>query len=103
MREKLIELLKKAGIDFWAGDIADYLISHGVTFADVPDNNVGKWIPVSVRLPKNGEIVLGNTRYGMEVLQWDRIANVWLGLSDAHAKQYVTHWMPMPEPPKEGE
>jgi hypothetical protein len=37
MRDKLIPLVTK----YCAGILADYLISHGVTFADVPDNNVG--------------------------------------------------------------
>lgn len=108
MRDKLIELLRAGQkkfflLDFEAKALADYLISHGVTFADVSDNNVGKWISVSERFPKNGEIVLCKASYGMEVLQWDRNANLWLGFSDAHAKWRITHWMPLPEPPKEGE
>lgn len=66
MRDKLIELLQgmhnatcDAAVSWldsasYADQLnveADYLISHGLTFAE--DNNVPrKWIPVSERLPK---------------------------------------------------
>ena len=57
MRDKLIELLVNSPMinvlydEEWAS-AADYLIANGVTFADVPETNVGKWIPVSERLPE---------------------------------------------------
>lgn len=59
MREKLINLIYDSAPIVYAGNdfvvdyvkIADHLIANGVTFADVSDNNVGKWIPVSERLP----------------------------------------------------
>ena len=75
MRDKLIELIKYGllcpSMNTPFGDacdtcqyaavpecdhvrLADHLIANGVTFADVPDNNVGKWIPVSEQ-PKEFE------------------------------------------------
>ena len=59
-----------------------------------------KWIPVSERLPKGGEIVLCNTKYFLEVLQWDERADMWVDQYRSYQKNYVTHWMPLPEPPK---
>lgn len=58
MRDKLVELIGDALV--WdvmtiheaAQKIADNLIANGVTVGDVPDTNVGKWIPVSERLPE---------------------------------------------------
>ena len=81
---------------------ADHLLANGVTFA-TDNNDGGKWTPVTERLPKSGEIVLCNTTYFVEVLQWDERADAWCGQHRGYHKSYVTHWMPLPEPPKEGE
>ena len=62
MREKLINLIYDSAPIVYAGNdfvvdyvkIADHLIANGVTLAtdkNVTDKNVGKWIPVSERLP----------------------------------------------------
>ena len=94
--------------------IADHLIAHGVTFAT--DNNVGsKWIPVTERAPENdygkhwkdrkhylvlyqpsGLMCVAN--YGYKQYDW------WIDshgcvMSETNYKE-VTHWMPLPEPPK---
>ena len=115
-REKLIELIQSA-VDgcatYWAGLIADHLIANGVT--------VQKWIPVTERLPEedgyylvakkifNNSIlqeVLSFAKDGRKVDKYDfhrEWKNVWhyydsewghLTIDD------VTHWMPLPEPPK---
>ena len=104
MREKLIELLYEAEglvnnesptIEM----VADHLIANGVTFAT--DNNVGgKWIPVSERLPKEWDRVLvctsANTANVARLV--DKKWRVTWNLEHIDA---VTHWMPLPEPPKE--
>lgn len=104
-REKLIELLESTvskeevavygEVYVSTKRIADHLIANGVT--------IQKWIPVSERLPEGGAIVLCNTDYFVEVLQWDKRADVWVDQYRSYRKNYVTHWMPLPEPPKEGE
>lgn len=60
---------------------------------------VVRWIPVTEQMPKNGEMVLCNTTWFVEVLQWDERADVWCGQHRGYPKSYVTHWMPLPEPP----
>jgi hypothetical protein len=115
-REKLIELLNdmqtegnKSSYVEWAGckmkhevkneQIADHLIANGVTFAT--DNNVGdKWIPVS-EPPKDHD------EYLVMIKDASRPTTLWY-----HPKQgtwhecgattffTVTHWMPLPKPPK---
>ena len=79
---------------------ADHLLSNGVTFAT--DNNVGgKWIPVTERLPEQYESVVAWTMYGeMGEVEHDGSHFLWAYDNDFAA---VTHWMPFPEPPKEGE
>lgn len=105
--------------------IADYLIDNGVTFAE--DNNVPcKWIPVSERLPEDDERVREHKDFRLSlrsVLIHDKdrgvlianrykvvacgtvcldelVTDGWVWSNNA---QNVTHWMPLPEPPKEGE
>lgn len=72
-----------------------------------------KWIPVTERLPEEGEIVLGYTpcdgymfvgkcytyKFGNETdVNWQIITAM---RSTRTMKKKVTHWMPLPEPPKE--
>lgn len=119
MRDKLIELICEElqsdnciahcnyppcyGVKF----IADHLISHGVTFADVPDTNVGKWIPVSERLPEPFVSVLVHMpgEKPFPTVREGYIAGDGLWYAGYYTREpgEVTHWMPMIEPPKEGE
>jgi hypothetical protein len=111
MREKLIELFE--GSLRYAGDVcgetgdcskcqydkcglncgyairADYLIANGVT--------VAKWIPVTERLPDCADTVLAVDRDG--TMSTAYYVGYWHsgGYLDEDA---VTHWMPLPEPPK---
>lgn len=65
------------------------------------DTNVPRWIPVTERLPEFGVRVLCKCRANIyEVLTWT--AQGW-----EHDPQHIymsgfaTHWIPLPEPPKE--
>jgi hypothetical protein len=81
---------------------ADYLIANGVTFADVPDNNVGdKWIPISERPPDPFVSVLVQMP-GEEPCPTVRegyLTNngTWYAGHFEREPSEVTHWMPMPE------
>ena len=111
MREKLIELLDALGIDddwYTNGEIADHIIANGVT--------VQQWIPVSERLPKIYQPVLvkylsyndgsADPAYVAVAVLLDGNAWTWwegaLGDCDDEVKCTITHWMPLPQPPKEG-
>lgn len=77
----------------------DYLLANGVT--------VQKWIPVSERLPKRGEFVLfayakenrNPTMYAKNTMAVGRYDQKMFLVEGCAVK--VTHWMPLPEPPKE--
>lgn len=79
-----------------AGKLADHLIDNGVT--------IQRWIPVSERLPKKFNNTLAVRKcgdwfsVGVECILAD---GKWSG--DVFEKNEVTHWMPLPQPPKEGE
>ena len=103
-------------------ETADYLIANGVTIGK--DNNVpGKWIPVTERLPeKSGTYIVccddSGCPYGEGI--WYRPGVVVCAEADVGTNGgicwewyegstiydldgIVTHWMPLPEAPKEGE
>ena len=114
MKEKLVELLlKMISPTITVGEQADFLIANGIGF--VTDNNVGsKWISVKDRLPNkitNKVIVLCKNGYrgfghyedykGKQTwynLESDKPFTDW-DLEDCESYE-VTHWMPLPEPPK---
>lgn len=80
---------------------------------DVPETNVGKWISVKDRLPEEGVLVLvafdvdfglGETRTVDTAMRQESVF-CGGGLDNYLAfpcEVDVTHWMPLPEPPKEG-
>ena len=110
--EKLTEILRNgilAAMDednrYLYTDVVDYMMAHGVTL----DNQVSssKWIPVSERLPENMDdrvlVLLPTKSYdypiGNQHIDTDRYRGEyrkWVRYGDK-----VTHWMPLPEPPKE--
>ena len=59
-----------------------------------------RWISVEDRLPEADTDVLTLRTIGtmdVEVYHEDEVAWTW----DGYSKGFVTHWMPLPEPPKE--
>ncbi len=82
-----------------AGILADHLLANGVV--------VREWIPVTERLPGNEKVLITNGDIVMR--GYRRPDGVWkygVGLDEVWEKlslRPVTHWMPLPEPPKEGE
>ena len=102
-REKLIELFYDNNvrcdqkIECLADDVMD-IIAHGVT--------VQEWISVKDRLPEHGEICLVYSTYEQtDIRQFDSVEMMWVGenLYNDFRMSQVTHWMPTPEPPKDGE
>ena len=100
VREKLVELLDRFVYDEWYGngDIAEKLISNGVT--------VQKWISVDDRLPNNKGCYLLTVKHwfdGEPVVReacWN--GKDWFSCDDRRYKitPRVTHWMLLPELPK---
>jgi hypothetical protein len=111
MREKLIELLESTvskeevaaygEVYVSTSRVADHLIANGVT--------IQKWIPVSERLPEIRERVLvyhddGMIRFGINYGGFaDVVSSIYLNHNHHTCFSKVTHWMPLPEPPKEDE
>ena len=113
VREKLIGLIAKAKY-ICANDysdhtedeyIADTLLDNGVT--------VQEWIPVTERLPDNKEhdLVLAQVvedngyMHIPKVMEYRKSKKDWFEetygwLSEHNGAFTVTHWMPLPQPPK---
>lgn len=94
-REQLIDLLTDVlGMSIAAK--ADHLLSNGVTLQ--------RWIPVTERLPEANDRYLCNVKsfafpgcFYQTILKYDKY-----GFLEGHIyTDDVTHWMPLPEPPKE--
>ena len=101
IREKLVELIDtNCGYvdEVEAEVLADHLIMNGVT--------VQEWISVTERMPEIGQKCLIANRE-IVVRGWLRPDGVWkTGVSSdeiwsTFSLYQPTHWMPMPEPPKE--
>lgn len=77
--------------------IIDHLIANGVT--------IQQWIPVSERLPKEGDDVLV---FGYWHEKWQPLIchlsphfkGSWYTMPAGMQVYSVTHWMPLPTPPK---
>ena len=93
VREKLVELIESAR--YWGSgtseEIADHLIDNGVT--------VQEWISVKDRLPEDQEEVLVCTRSKNGIRNIDK-GYMAIDRFIHRGCAEVTHWMPLPEPPK---
>ena len=108
VREKLVELLQnaKAAIksENLSCDIArnmfvvDFMMANGVT--------VQEWISVEDRLPEDGEYVVCIAKRNPFSRFMPMVARIEKnGWANPITEQYiseVTHWIPMPQPPKGG-
>ena len=83
-------------------ELADYLLANGVTFAT--DTKVGdKWISVEERLPEEDVVVMcrHKAREYPLFLRWNEGGLCWEDNAWIYGAGPITHWMPLPEPPKE--
>ena len=105
IREELVELICRAhhnascvlGYDGNEEDALDeevrYLIANGVT--------VQEWIPVTERLPENNTIVLVYRPTMVSKIMLSYFYNRFCdGALDIYGNEVITHWMPLPAPPK---
>ena len=110
-RERLLEILNKPIFPHEMVDpleaVADYLLDNGVTFQ--------KWIPVTERLPEDDlpkdskrksikVLVAYKTSKGVPIVRTQvRETDPWYNSKgwDWTKSEPITHWMPLPEPPKE--
>ena len=97
-REKLIELLENDDCPMFMvfGDsmdgLVDYLIAHGVT--------VQEWISVTERLPLNDTYILATTDGVVVPVYWHNDRFYAFTANGVATVGGVTHWMPLPQPPK---
>lgn len=63
-----------------------------------------EWISVDERLPKKGQVVLAYGTRSSTTGQFQGIgARPWFWMWKGNTIKRVTHWRPLPEPPKEEE
>ena len=93
-KEKLVELLDRFVYDDWYGndDIAEKLISNGVT--------VQEWISANEPPKDTYEYWIAYKAGGDYSYSTGYFAGKCWRSALTHHKIHVTHWMPLPEPPK---
>ena len=112
VRKKLVELLNEAFFDYNHGkgdgyipkNFADHLVANGVT--------VQEWISVKDKLPPyNHDVLVYRPNMAMKIVvdsydgyygeddgEW---YEGWAKYGkDIHNNPLITHWMPLPQPPK---
>ena len=91
---KQVEELQKQ-VAYWQRELAKSMCEVTLRESEKPC-----WIPVTERLPKEDEEVLVVAVNDFDT--YDRWAAVdWLYRGEWQQHSIVTHWMPLPEPPKE--
>ena len=96
VREKLVELLRE--VQYLGGleeKIADNLIANGIT--------VHEWVSVNDRLPQATEYVLIYDSHYRNIYKAWYVGDIDVWFSNEYLPQFIniTHWMPLPKPPKE--
>ena len=108
VKEKLVELLQNAKAAMKSENlscdiarnmfVADFMMANGVT--------VQEWISVEDRLPEDGEYVVCIAKRNPFSRFMPMVARIEKnGWANPITEQYiseVTHWIPMPQPPKGG-
>lgn len=85
----------------WKGWSVEGVLRKAIAYIEQLETQVPKWISVEERLPRCGERVL--------ILNDGSVGEAYLSISHKWVRQEfvwaakVTHWMYMPEPPKECE
>lgn len=87
----------------------DEYTSHELAYKKGYEDGKPKWIPVTERLPENTEkvLALSKPRFGNGYLSWLVRYNPDAGAFYDYDSEWgnikihdITHWMPLPEPPK---
>ena len=95
VKEKLEKLIWETGYVTWcARAMAEELIQNGVT--------IQEWVSVDERLPEESlNSVLGWDEYRERCVFVQYYKGEWI--LGNHESVKVTHWMPLPQPPKEAQ
>jgi len=102
VRERLLFYAQNAVDDDITKDLTDAADAIEELLAKVPT-----WISVGERLPeKHVEVLICTENYGKNELGFATVAvwdgSEWIETWDRQKSvHYVSHWMPLPEPPKE--
>ena len=115
MYEELIQRLRETSMDFGQADHVSVMLLEAANAIEEEDmafrhlerdykdlcRYLPKWIPVTERLPEDGTEVLAFNKTGFAYVDcWtDGKWKINSMVDEEH--ESVTHWMPLPEPPKE--
>jgi hypothetical protein len=102
----MAELNEKEFAEMVADTVLDEFEYEGKTIREwvqeiIEADHVGKWIPVSERLPKQGESVICQCRANIiKVLKLDADFDWYQDADHCYMNGFAIAWMPLPEPYK---
>ncbi|HFX6855993.1 TPA: DUF551 domain-containing protein [Klebsiella pneumoniae] len=104
-KEATLDMLKAGAKQEMKGEAFQYVWQAMLAAApqspgSEPAAEPGKWIPVSDRMPGNGIQVLVSDVSG-HVFVCHHNGSFWVDFRVGIGKRCITHWMPLPAPPKE--
>ena len=104
VREKLVEIVKKAAYSSLPSNTEDFHLNMFVTNVLSRGVTVQEWVSVNDRLPEDGRYVVCIAKRNPFSRFMPMVARIEKnGWANPITEQYiseVTHWMPLPQPPK---
>ena len=94
-----IEELEKKMLN-WQATADDHWEAYQLWFHKYMDD-MPKWVPVNERLPEDYDDAIVTDGVDYYVAYWRKDAGAWDSCQSGWVDADITHWMPLPTPPKE--